>query len=1735
MKNYYPRVLTVVLLFISSIVFAQAPTQPIRFANGDFIPANNIDAQTFKTTALSKVAFEGRFFVVVQFATLPSLQVQQNLRKAGVELENYLPGKAYYATINAGFNFGTARAFNILSIDALPPFYKIDAELVKYKSATDKQSQKNIAVGFYAAVDKKTVVQQLQNLGAKIVVTKYEEAGIIFIQSDPAIIQQVAALPFVSSLQLQSITDKPLNYNSVGTHGISGLNALNGKNLNGKGVTIGVGDNADISTHTDFTGRLINRSPWVPADHGTHVSGTAAGGGIINVKHHGMAPKATIINQFFSDIIVNAPAYTIDNNLIATNNSYYSVEAGCPGNGKYDVLSNYVDKQMGDYPQLLHVIASGNDGTYTCSGFLPGFATVKSGWQSAKNVLTVGAMQANNYGIAYFSSRGPLKDGRLKPEITANGWATVSTNANDAYGANYGTSMSTPVITGAAALMYERYRQKNAGTDPKSSLIKTLLCNTAEDLGNAGPDFTFGFGMINARRAIDAIDSNRYIINAVANGGNQQHIINVPANTRRLKVMLYWADEEAAINAAVALVNDLDLSVTEPSTLLHRPLILNPAPSNVNDVATEGADHTNNIEQVIINNPAAGNYTINVNGFGVPAGTQEYIISYETDRPSVTVEYPFGGEKLVPAEKDSIRWTAYGNEANTFTVEYSLNNGSAWTLIKNNVAATARSISWTIPATFTKDGLVRVSRNGTALTDQSDFNFTIMNAPVVTSTNVCEGAIQLKWKTIASATSYDVLQLVADSMQVIGNTTDTTFILSGLDKFKKTWMGVAAKNGIFSGRRSVSVSAIPNSGLCSLAVFNNDIKADTILEPMSARQGYTTAINATKPVKVLLRNLGTVAVSGPINVSYNYAGTTITEILNTTIAAGGNYTYIFTGAYIIPPAGYRYDFKAWATVASDGNHLNDTAYKTVKYINNDAITSLPITEDFETMSANNFIKNEMAIGENKYLDFSRSSARGRARSFVNTGFSYSDSKALTLDQTPYSGTTNTDSVTISYNLANYTGKQLRFNFYYKNHGQADAPGNKVWIRGNENDAWVQAFDLYARQAALGQWANGDININEALDNAVPPQIVTSTFQFKIGQQGNNSANSANAVVDNDDGYTFDNLLLNEVVNDVAMISINSPSVSDCSLSAANPVSIKIKSFNTVTLNNLQVSYQVNGGAIVTETIPAIAPNQTLDYVFTQTANLSANIDYNIGVWVKYPTDSYANNDSIVNFIVHNNPLISTYPYLQSFENDNGFFYTKGTNTSWQWGTPSKAVITKAANGSKAWVTSLTSNYSDNETSYLHSPCFNLTGLVQPMLSFSHIFQIEMDYDYSWVEYSTDGVVWQKLGDVATGTNWYDNVALNNWSLSRTKWHVASIPLPVGATTIRFRFILSSDAGVTEEGVGIDDFHVFDKAPIYEGPPVTGVTQNVSGTNWAHFSSGGNRIVSLNANGNNLGTTTVQVHPFAGPVRNSNNAYYANRNIVVKPANFPTGNVAIRFYFTDTEAQDLVNASGCGTCTNPYDPYELSSTKYSSSRGDENGLLADDLTGFFQYILPDSTTIVPYDKGYYAEFNVKSFSEFWLSIDNIKPAVSGVCPGDPIVFTAAATGTTYQWQEDSGAGIININDNATYSGTTTATLQLNNLSTNYTGYKYRCVVNGVPGSFNTVRFTNVWAGTTDTNWFLASNWSCGTVPDQYTDAIIPGGLNIYPVINANAVVKSISAHPGASVTVSGSAALQINGQ
>lgn len=1577
MKKFYSYCFYLPLLLGCFTATAQNTDLPVRFAAGNFITGSNIQKQSFQKESLQASLFNGSYFVLVQFSTLPSLQKQNELRNAGCDLQTYLPGNAYLATIKNSFSFAEASVFNIISINNIPTLYKKDIAFNNFQQAAAKPNKKLMAVNYYASVNRADVVNELEKAGALIVPTKYTEANTVFIQADIGKADAIAALPFVSYLGLQSLTDKELNYKSIGKHAVTSLLAPSGKNLSGKGITVGVGDNAEIATVTlDFTGRVINRVPTPFSFHGIHVSGTVAGAGLLDPRHNGMAPRSTIVSQYFSDILTQAPTYVTDYNMVVTNNSYTNADDSCAGSGAYDVVSNYIDKQMGDYRKLLHVFAAGNDGGNTCSPYPINYATIKSGYQVAKNVLTVGAIDTL-YAPAFFTSRGPVNDGRLKPEIMASGYSTLSTRHNFNYGTSSGTSMASPIVAGTATLLNELYRKTNAGALPQAALIKAVLCNTAEDLGNPGPDFTYGFGVLNARRAAGAIENNRFYISTTTPSLNT---ITVPAGARRLKVMLYWNDTAAAPNAASQLINDLDLTVLAPGSITHQPLVLDPSAANVNNNAVQGADRRNNMEQVVIDNPVAGSYDINVNAFSLPYGPQEYVVTYQVDMNGVTVEYPFGEERMVPGEPETIRWNAYGDEANTFTLEYF--NGTSWNLINNNVPANALSYNWAVPATVSNNYKVRVSRNASAHSDESDFNFTVIGQPLVTATVPCDGYAQLDWPAITGATSYDIWQLKADTMAIIGNTASLTYLIAGLNSATTYWFGVSAKNGAVNGRRSVSRSVLPSTGVCTLSMYDNNLKAVSIDAPVSGRQFTASALTATTAIKLTIRNLDNIATTGSYDLYYQVnGGAAVMESSAIAIAALATRQYTFTTMADFSAPGV-YTIKAWVKRAGDTQVADDTTTVTIKQLPNPLIT-LPVLDGFETALTKDYLVNTTGLDSIDRVDFKTNTVRGRARTFVNTGFAFNGNRAVTLDQFPYNAAQTTDSLLMTYNLGNYTGgQQLRLDFWYKNHGNENNPNNKVWIRGSDSNPWVLAYDLVANQAALGQYKHAVININDVLDTVLPAQPISSSFQVKFSQQGNTSANNPNPIIDQDDGYTFDDVGIKEVANDIGITRILSPSVSGCGLAGNQAISLEIKNYSSTTFINVPVYYNVNGGAAVMETIASLPPGVTT-HSFAAPENLLADTDYNFNFWVYEATDNYRNNDSILNYNFHTATVISTYPYLEGFESGTGSWYAKGQNSSWQWGTPAKAVISKAANGTKAWVTNLTGNYNTNEVAYLYSPCFNLTGLTQPVLSFSHIFLIEdaVPADYNWVEYSVNGgITWSRLGtNGGGGTNWYnDPTGKNQWRNSLTTWHVASFNIPPTAGVVRFRIVFTSDLGFNLDGVGIDDIHVFDKAAVYTGTTLTGITQTVSGSNWVHFTSGATRVASINANGNNLGSTRVDVYPYSGAVRYQNRQYYANRNIVIRPTTQPASDVTVRFYFTDAEAKSLLAATGCTVCSKPKDPYELGVTKFSGLAAQENGTLADNAGGVHSYILPANTEIIPYDNGYYAEFPVNSFSEFWLN-------------------------------------------------------------------------------------------------------------------------------------------------------------
>ena len=203
--------------------------------------------------------------------------------------------------------------------------------------------------------------------------------------------------------------------------------------------------------------------------------------------------------------------------------------------------------------------------------------------------------------------------------------------------------------------------------------------------------------------------------------------------------------------------------------------------------------------------------------------------------------------------------------------------------------------------------------------------------------------------------------------------------------------------------------------------------------------------------------------------------------------------------------------------------------------------------------------------------------------------------------------------------------------------------------------------------------------------------------------------------------------------------------------------------------------------------------------------------------------------------------VSVFPYHEGFESGDGNWTHGGTASDWALGTPTKPVINAAAEGTQCWITGglSASSYNNGENSWLQSPCFDFSSLVNPQISFSIFWETEKKYDGANMEYSTNaGTSWTLLGSVndnsCTASNWYNNAsvnflgAANGWSgnIQSTSgscqggsgsgaWLVAKHDLTALAglpsVTFRFRF----GAGTTcngFDGFAIDDVRIQEAAP-----------------------------------------------------------------------------------------------------------------------------------------------------------------------------------------------------------------------------------------------------------------------------------------------------------------------------------
>jgi len=305
------------------------------------------------------------------------------------------------------------------------------------------------------------------------------------------------------------------------------------------------------------------------------------------------------------------------------------------------------------------------------------------------------------------------------------------------------------------------------------------------------------------------------------------------------------------------------------------------------------------------------------------------------------------------------------------------------------------------------------------------------------------------------------------------------------------------------------------------------------------------------------------------------------------------------------------------------------------------------------------------------------------------------------------------------------------------------------------------------------------------------------------------------------GWNIDNFALTGdfIATDVGAIQLLTPQPY-CGLTGQEEIKVKVRNYGGTTISTpFEVGYSLDGGTTFTrETFSQTIPVEgEVTLTFSQKADFSTPGAKSIVIKTFHPNDEDNSNDALTqSFYVY--PQVNT-PYSTSFENSTAYWNGHGINKSIAWGIPQGNVLNGAANGQKAWVTNLKYTHNNNETSYLESPCFNISPLRYPVFSFFYKMQIEEGVDGLNLEYSTDGGrTWNQL-DAHPGysLNWFDTpivTALNSagWSKNTTNYVKAETLLPTDAITagnVKFRFVFKSNEANNYEGVAIDMVEIYE--------------------------------------------------------------------------------------------------------------------------------------------------------------------------------------------------------------------------------------------------------------------------------------------------------------------------------------
>jgi hypothetical protein len=611
-------------------------------------------------------------------------------------------------------------------------------------------------------------------------------------------------------------------------------------NADGHGITIGIKENKINETDIDLQQRIQPSilASAVGDNHATTVSSLAGGAGNSFYTGKGVAHKCNFLPSSFSNLFPDSSALLLQKNVSVQNHSYGTVIQSF-----YGAEAMSYDVQTAQNKNLVHLFSSGNSGTAAATtgsyANLNGFANLTGNFKMAKNVVTVAAVDTG-INLTPFSSSGPLYDGRIAPQVAALG--------------PNGTSEAAAIVSGTVAVLQQVYKDSNAQAIPPASLMKAVLYNSCDDIGRKGIDYHSGYGLVNEYAAIRCLQQKHYDGGSLQQAQTWTKNITLPAQSANLKITLCWTDTAAQVNNSKALVNDLDIELTElTSGAVYRPWVLSSA-ANIDSLIklpVRRKDSLNTSEQISIELPVAGVYQINVIGSKVStAQVQPFHIAFGWDTLNkLQFTNPVAAGDIDPDEYpvQTVRWSVALADTNAIgTISVTYNGGQSWQTIANNIALKNKRFRWVLPDTTAIAQLRMQTPFGTFVSER----FVLAKVSKLKVDFLCTDSFRVSWQRNRLASQYQLFSLRSDTAFIKPTlvTNDTFVVLRRSLHAENIYAVQPILSGGPQAARSIAVNILNQGVNCYYNTLLASLVGDDVL--LSLELNYTVGVDSIRFEKV---------------------------------------------------------------------------------------------------------------------------------------------------------------------------------------------------------------------------------------------------------------------------------------------------------------------------------------------------------------------------------------------------------------------------------------------------------------------------------------------------------------------------------------------------------------------------------------------------------------------------------------------------------------------------------------------------------------------------------------------------------------------------------------------------------------------------------------------------------------------------------------------------------------------